>query len=96
MKLTKSEVEHIADLARLHLTEKEKEQYSEQLSSILDYVEKMNEVDTSGVEPTSQVTGLKNVMREDNIEESGIHQELVECAPEKAGDQIVVPKILDK
>jgi aspartyl-tRNA(Asn)/glutamyl-tRNA(Gln) amidotransferase subunit C len=94
-KLTKAEVEHIANLARLHLAEKEKKQYGEQLSSILEYVEKMKEVDTKGVIPTSQVTGLTNVMREDNIEESSIHEELVECAPEKAGDQIVVPKVLE-
>ena len=94
-KLTKQEVEYIANLARLNLTEEEKKQYGEQLSSILDYVEKMNEVDTKDIEPTSQITGLKNVMRKDTISESGINEELIGCAPAKLGSQIEVPKILD-
>ena len=94
-KLTKQEVEYIANLARLNLTEEEKKQYGEQLSSILDYVEKMNEVDTKDIEPTSQITGLKNVMRKDTISESGINEELIGCTPAKLGSQIEVPKILD-
>ena len=95
MKLSKSEVEHIAQLARLRLTEAEKEKYSEQLSGILDYVEKLSAVDTSGVEPTSQVTGLTNVTREDEVIESGISEELVAVAPESADGFIVIPKIFD-
>lgn len=63
--LTIEQVEHIAKLARLELTREEKEMYSSQLSSILDYVKKLNEVNTDGVEETSQVTGLINAMRED-------------------------------
>ena len=67
MKLTKKEVEHIAYLARLGLTEEEKGKFAEQLSSILDYVEQLKEVNTDGVEPTAQVTGLENVLRPDSI-----------------------------
>jgi len=96
MKLSKKEVEHIAKLARLRLSAQEIKQYGTQLSAILDYVEKMNEVNTEKVEPTSQVTGLKNVMRDDKIQESGIHKELVDSAPESYGDQIKVPDILGK
>lgn len=66
-KLTKEDVKHVAKLSRLELTNEELETYSEQLSSILDFVDKLNEVDTDGVEPTAQVTGLKNVLRKDEI-----------------------------
>ncbi len=69
MKLTKSQVKHISDLARLDLKDAEIEKFRRQLSSILEYVELLNEVDTSKVEPTAQTTGLKNVMREDKPQE---------------------------
>jgi len=94
MKLSQKEVEHIAGLARLKLNEAEKAQYSRELSAILDYVEKMQASDTTGVEETSQVTGLTNVMREDKIIESGISDELINCAPEAGNSYIKVPKIL--
>ena len=96
MKLSKSEVEHIAKLARLKLTNEDAKLYSQQLSDILDYVEKMQAVDTTGVEETSQVTGLTNIMREDTIVESGIADELVSCSPESNNGYIKVPKILEK
>jgi len=95
MKLTNVEVEHIATLARLRLTEKEKDTYGGQLSGILDYVEKLSAVDTAGVEPTTQVTGLTNVSRQDGIIESGISEELVACAPKSSGGYVVVPKIFE-
>lgn len=68
-KLTKDQVEKIANLARIELSEKEKELYSEQLSEILGFVEKLNGIDTEGVAKTSQVTGLENVYREDVADE---------------------------
>ena len=74
MKLTKQEVEHIANLARLELTEKEKEKFSTQLSSILDFVKKLQKVDLSKVEPTAQVTGLLNVTRQDAVEKCNKEQ----------------------
>ena len=64
-KLTIEDVKHVAKLSRLELTNEELEMYSEQLSSILDFVDKLNEVDTENVEATAQVTGLKNVLRKD-------------------------------
>lgn len=67
MKLTKDQVKHVAKLARLGLSEAEIEKFRTQLSGILDYVEQLNEVKTDGVEPTAQVTGLLNVMREDEV-----------------------------
>jgi len=95
MKLSKQEVEHIATLARLNLTEEEKEKYSEQLSGILSYFDKLREVDTSAVEPTSQVTGLTNIMREDEIEEFDAAAEIVAAAPENGSGFIKVPRILE-
>ncbi len=95
MKLTKEEVEHIAVLARLNLTEEEKTTYGGQLSDILGYVEKMQSVDTEKVEETSQVTGLTNVMREDEVIESEIHEELVACAPVNGDGYIKIPKVFE-
>jgi len=65
MKLSKQSVAHVAQLARLGITDEEAERYSVQLSSILDYVETLQQVDTDGIEPTAQVTGLENILRDD-------------------------------
>ncbi len=93
MALSKKEVEHIALLARLGLTEAEKEKFAKQLSSILDYVEQLKEVETEGIEPTAQVTGLENVMRPDVIEKcpKEIMKKLIELAPESE-DNLVKTK----
>ena len=68
MHLTQEEVRHVAELAKLRLTEAEVQQYAEQLSAILDYAERIQEVDTSSVPPTPYVLGLTNVMREDEAQ----------------------------
>lgn len=83
MSLTKEEVEKIALLARLGLTEAEKEKFAKQLSSILDYVNQLKEVDTTGIAPTAQVTGLENVMREDEVNEveNETKEKLIKQAP---------------
>ena len=97
-RITAGQVEHIAKLARIELTEKEKEKFTKDLSSILDYVEKLNEVDTSKVEPIAQVTGLENVMREDKeikSPKSKVKSKLLEQAPSRKGDYVKVPKILE-
>jgi len=67
VKLTKEQVKHVAKLARLGLTDQEVEKFQTELSGILDYVEQLNEVNTDKVLPTAQVTGLSNVMREDEV-----------------------------
>lgn len=69
MAISKEEVLHIADLARLELTDEEVAVYQEQLSSILNFIETLNEVDTHDVAETSQVTGLVNRYREDRVHE---------------------------
>jgi aspartyl-tRNA(Asn)/glutamyl-tRNA(Gln) amidotransferase subunit C len=75
VKLTKQQVQHVATLARIGLTPAEVTKFQTQLSGILDYVEQLNEVNTDGVEPTAQVTGLTNVTREDEVRTSALAKE---------------------
>lgn len=98
MKLTKQEVEHFANLAKLKLTEKEKEKFRTQLSEILNWVKKLQKVDLSKVEPTAQVTGLLNVMREDKVKkcDKETMARLVEMAPEKEDNLVKVKAVFGK
>jgi aspartyl-tRNA(Asn)/glutamyl-tRNA(Gln) amidotransferase subunit C len=84
MHLTSDEVRHVAELARLHLTEEEIERYAQQLSAILDYAERLREVDTSGVPPTPYVLPLQNVMAEDIPQPSLPNEVALANAPDKA------------
>jgi aspartyl-tRNA(Asn)/glutamyl-tRNA(Gln) amidotransferase subunit C len=95
MKITKQEVEHVAKLARLELSEQQKDTFTDQLSKILTYVEQLNELDTKGVEPTSHVLDIKNVMREDIPGESLPQERALANAPEKAAGHYRVPKIIE-
>jgi aspartyl-tRNA(Asn)/glutamyl-tRNA(Gln) amidotransferase subunit C len=97
MKLTKQEIEHVAKLARLELTEEEVIKYGEQLSAVLSYIDQLSEVDTSGVEPTAQVTGLENVWREDAAEpwDEAQVKNALDLAPELEDGQIKVKRILE-
>jgi aspartyl-tRNA(Asn)/glutamyl-tRNA(Gln) amidotransferase subunit C len=79
--LNASQVAHIAKLARLGLKDGEEDKFAHQLSDILGYMEMLNEVDTANVEPTSQVTGLTNVLREDKEERFCQKEELLNCTP---------------
>ncbi|HCP08622.1 MAG TPA: Asp-tRNA(Asn)/Glu-tRNA(Gln) amidotransferase subunit GatB [Candidatus Moranbacteria bacterium] len=81
--ITKNEVQHIAGLARIGLDEKEIEKLSQDMSSILDWIEQLKEVDISGVEPTAHITGLKNIAREDIAREFSEKDKIVELFPEK-------------
>lgn len=74
-KLTKDEVKHIADLSDLILNDKQIDKFSSQLSNIVDYIGNLSEVNTKGLEPTSQTTGLENVQREDVLKDSPINQD---------------------
>jgi aspartyl-tRNA(Asn)/glutamyl-tRNA(Gln) amidotransferase subunit C len=95
MKITTQEVEHVAKLARLELSDREKEKLTDQLSNILTYVEKLNELDTKGVEPTSHVLDISNVMRNDEPGESLTQERALANAPEKAAGHYKVPKIIE-
>ena len=71
MKITKDQVEYVAHLARLEFGEQEKEKFTTQLNNILLYMEKLNEVDTTGVEPETHAIAIQNAFREDVVRESG-------------------------
>ncbi len=88
MKLTKAEVEKIAKLSRLELTEKEKELYANQLTKVLDYVDKLKSIDTENVEITAQVTGLENVYRGDEISQCDYQKELIKQSAESEDNLI--------
>lgn len=83
--IKKEEVKHIAKLARLGLTEKEIQKFQKELSSILDYIEKLKETEISKIEPASHSIKVENVMREDRPEEKKLEtrKKLIEMAPEK-------------
>jgi aspartyl-tRNA(Asn)/glutamyl-tRNA(Gln) amidotransferase subunit C len=95
MKISKQEVEHVAKLARLELAEVEKDKLIDQLSNILTYVETLNGLDTTGVEPTSHVLDIKNVMRDDVSAPSLPQEQALANAPEKAAGHFKVPKIIE-
>lgn len=95
MKISKEEIEHIAVLARLSLSEEEKELFGSQLSSILDYMEKLNELDTKGIEPTSHVLTLSNVMRDDIPRPSIPKEDALMNAPDHTEKFFRVPKIIE-
>lgn len=92
--LSKEEVKHIAKLARLGLTEKEIGKFQKELSSILDYIEKLKKVDISKVGPTSHPLLIKNVMRQDKEEPKTINEKLLKLAPEIKGKHFKVKSIL--
>jgi aspartyl-tRNA(Asn)/glutamyl-tRNA(Gln) amidotransferase subunit C len=95
VRISKEEIEHIASLARLSLTEKEKELFGSQLSSILDYMEKLNELDTKTVEPTSHVLPLSNVLRDDIPRPSIPREDALMNAPDRTEKFFRVPKIIE-
>lgn len=92
---TIAEIEKIAELARLELSENEKQQYAEQLSVILDYIEMLNEVDTEGVPETVQVTGLEDVFRDDVVVSTDNEKlrKLIKAFPEKTGNLLKVKAV---
>lgn len=92
----KIDVSHVAKLANLPLTEKEKEKFEKQLNDILSYIEKLNEVDTKNIDPTSQVTGLENVTREDNASPSLSQEEVLQNTPKKHNGFFKVKAIFEE
>ena len=90
----KINVKHIAKLANLPLSEKEEEKFERQLSSILEYIEKLNEKDTKGIEITSQITGLENVTREDETSPSLYQEEALSNSKSNQNGMFKIKKIL--
>ncbi len=94
--ITKKDVEHVAKLARLALTEEEKEKYTSQFSDILDYFNQLREVNTENVEPMAQPVPMQNVMREDKVELPFIRDEILMNAPLEENGYFKVPKISEE
>jgi len=95
MSVSPQEVEHVARLARLALTDEEKDRFTRQLNDVLEYMRKLNELDTSGVEPTTHVLPVSNVMREDAARPPWPLEETLRNSPEEEDGQYRVPPVLD-
>ena len=94
-RIDEAQVRKVAKLARLELSNAEVEEFTGQLSAILGYVEKMNELDTNGVEPLAHCLPISNVLREDCVRESLGTEKALANAPQRDGEFFKVPKILD-
>jgi aspartyl-tRNA(Asn)/glutamyl-tRNA(Gln) amidotransferase subunit C len=93
--ISRDDVVHLAQLSNLQLADGEIEALQTDMMNILQYVQQLSELDTSGVEPTYQVTDLENVYREDVVVRASADREvLLRLAPDQANDQIKVPKVL--
>lgn len=95
-KIEKQQVEHVAKLARLFLSQKEIEKMQKELSRILDYIEKLKEVDVSQVEPTNHSVLIRNIMRKDEEREKSkeIRSKLMDLMPDKKGNYLKVRKVI--
>jgi aspartyl-tRNA(Asn)/glutamyl-tRNA(Gln) amidotransferase subunit C len=96
MSICIKDVEKIADLARLYLNAEEKNRFTKQFNLILEYFNKLNELDTSHVEPLSHTLNITNVFREDIVQKSLPVEKALENAPDKSGNYFKVPKVIDK
>ncbi len=94
MKISKKQVEHVAHLARLILTEEELETMTGQLDNLLSYVDKLDELDTGRIVPTSHVFSVYNAFRDDIVKESLLRNEVLMNAPQHNGEMFKVPRII--
>ncbi len=94
MKISQQEVEHVAHLARLHLSREELRTMTTQLDMILSYVAKLDELDTSSVEPTTHALSVTNAFREDKVKPSLTQREALANAPEHDEVFFVVPRVI--
>jgi len=93
-KILKKDVEYAARLARLKLSETEKEAHAEQLNKILGYMGKLNQLDTTHIKPTSHVVEMQNVFREDTVKPSSPVDNALQNAPDKKNNFFRVPKVI--
>ena len=93
--ITTDDVRHLAQLSNLQISDDEVDNLRGDLENILGYIEQLSELDTSGEEPTYQVTALENVWRDDEVQSSSVTRErLLSLAPEQADNSVKVPKVL--
>ena len=95
MKIRRDEVEYVAHLARLEFSEEEKNKFTMQLNNILTYMDKLNQIDTTGVEPMTHAIERKNAFRDDFVKESLSHDESIANAPDIKGDFFRVPRVIE-
>lgn len=95
MALTIDEIKKIALLARIELSAEEEQRHAETISAVLDYMKRLGEVDTNGVEPTAQVTGLSNVYRADEARGSAIKEDLIKAMPDVYAGELRVPGVFE-
>ena len=88
-------IEYVGTLAKLELSEEEKEKAKKDMGSMLDYIDKLNELDTTGVEPMSHVFPVQNVFREDVVVNGDDRENILKNAPEEKDGSFVVPKTVD-
>jgi aspartyl-tRNA(Asn)/glutamyl-tRNA(Gln) amidotransferase subunit C len=94
MKITREQVEYVAGLAQLELSEEEKDLFTHQLDSILSYIDKLNQLDTKDIEPTSHVLPIFNVFREDEVKPSLSVEDALANAPDAKDGFFRVPRII--
>lgn len=92
--ISTSDIQHLASLSSLALADDEVDGLRQDLENIIGYIKQLGELDTAGVEPTYQVTGLENVWREDEVQPGIPAEKLLEMAPEKQNNQVKVPQVL--
>ena len=95
MKLSLDQLRHVARLSRLALEDDELQVFDEQLNSILEYMEQLNQLDTTDIPPTAQVLDLRNVLRQDAVKQEQTVEDMLENAPERRGDFFGVPRIIE-
>jgi len=93
--ITRDDVVYIAKLSRLDIDDSDLDKYVPQLQQILQYIEKLNELDTSSVEPTAHVLPLRNVTREDEVNESLSNEDAMKSAPEVENGFFKVPPVIE-
>lgn len=95
MKLTNTEVKKLSELARIELTKEEIKKYGDQISSILDYVKQLDEVDTSEVKTHNHLKDLKNVFKTDEIDQNKESKKIIDQFPDKAGNLNKVKAVME-
>ena len=96
MKITDEIINHLADLARLEFSDEEKTELKQDLEKMIGFVEKLKEVDTTGIEPLMHITDAVNILREDVAEKTITKQEALLNAPQTDGNFFIVPKVIKK
>ena len=94
MKITPQEISHVANLARLHMSQEEVEEMARQLDDILTYVAKLNELDTGSITPTSHAMSIVNAFRDDEVKPSLPRDKALANGPQQNDESFVVPRVI--